>query len=272
MGTTLAYYDGAGHAWSAAVALVVALLIQIGTNYCNDYADYLKGADTAERTGPVRATQAGWVTPQAMRNATIWVFAGAALASTYLIFRGGPWLALVAIISIGAGIAYTVGRYALAYLGLGEVFVLIFFGPVALAGTYYVQTLTLPLYVIIFGLVPGGLSCAILAVNNLRDIEQDRKAGKRTLAVRYGAGFARTEYTACVLLPLIGGPLGLWWGADWPAATGWLIGVTVLAWPPLRTVWSGATGAALNPVLGQTGNVLLAFAISFTFLAILLTV
>jgi len=269
MGTALAYYDGAGHALSAGVALLVAVLIQVGTNYCNDYADFQKGADTAERIGPVRATQAGWVTPQAMKRVTVWTFAMAALAASYLIIRGGPWLALVAIASIGAGVGYTVGRYALAYIGLGELFVLVFFGPVALAGTYYVQTLTLPLHIVLLGLVPGGLSCAILAVNNLRDIEQDRKAGKRTLAVRFGAGFARIEYSVCVLLPLIGWPMGLRWGAGWPPIVWLLLGVLGLAWRPLHIVWSGATGATLNPVLGQTGKVLLALALSFTFLMIL---
>ncbi len=271
MGTALAYQDGGAHAGAALAALATGLGIQVGTNFCNDYADFKKGADTVDRLGPTRATQAGWVTPAAMLRATGLAFAAAALAALYLIARGGPWLALIAVASIGAGAGYTLGRYALAYIGLGEMFVLMFFGPVALAGTYYVQTLQLPARVIGVGLAPGALSCALLAVNNLRDIEQDRRAAKRTLAVRFGPRFARLEYQWCVWLALLGLPVYLWAAFDWPVTAGVLALLWLPARHPLRAVRQGGHGAALNQVLARTGHLLIGLSIGFTLLAICFT-
>ena len=251
--------------WGPALAAGAgAILIQIGTNFCNDYADFKKGADTAERVGPVRATQAGWVTPQAMLRATVLVFGLAALVGLYLVARGGWPMFWIALLSIASGIAYTAGPYALAYRGLGDIFVLIFFGPVAVAGTYYVQALEWSVPVIVSGLASGLLSCAILAVNNLRDVEQDRQAGKRTVAVRFGSNFARLEYVICLSLALLAVPAWLWLGGY---VSGTML-LTILAWPfawaPVRLVLGGAKGAALNPALGQTARVLLAFALLFT--------
>ena len=264
IGTAMAYGDGGFHALAAVAALLGALLIQIGTNFCNDYADFKKGADTEARIGPMRVTQAGLVTPEAMLRATVLVFALATCIGIYLVVRGGWPMFWIAVLSVVAGVAYTAGPYALAYLGLGEVFVLIFFGPVAVGGTYYVQTGQWPWYVTVAGIAPGLLSCAILAVNNLRDVEQDLVANKRTLAVRFGKRFARAEYLACVLgaVPLI--PLILWQG--FCKSPFLLLSILCLAagLQPIRTVWERVEGAALNPVLGQTARLLLLYALLFT--------
>jgi 1,4-dihydroxy-2-naphthoate octaprenyltransferase len=264
MGVAWALADQAFQWGPALAAAVGAMLIQIGTNFCNDYADFKKGADTSERVGPLRATQAGWVTPRSMLRATVLVFGMAALVGLYLVVRGGWPMFWIALLSIVSGVAYTAGPYALAYRGLGDVFVLIFFGPVAVAGTYYVQALEWSGPVFISGLAPGLLSCAILAVNNLRDVEQDRQAGKRTVAVRFGPGFARAEYVVCLALALLGVPAWLWWTGP-VSGTIWLTALTLLvALPPLRLILGGAMGAALNPALGQTARALLAFAVLFT--------
>ncbi len=265
MGTGLAIGAESAHLGAALAALCGALLIQIGTNYCNDYADFKKGADTADRIGPVRATQAGWVTPQQMAWAAGIAFGLAVLAASYLVYRGGWPIVMIMIVSILAGILYTAGPYALAYLGLGDIFVLVFFGPVAVAGTFYAQAGQWPLTIWLMGLAPGLISCAILAVNNLRDVEQDRQANKRTVAVRFGPAFARTEYVLCMGAGITIVPLLNFF--FWSETPGSLIPLLALisAYKPVVTVLRGTQGIALNPVLGQTARVLLIFALLFTF-------
>lgn len=218
VGISLAFQDGFFSWGYAAVTLGSALLIQIGTNLCNDYFDFLKGADTHERTGPVRVTQAGLIAPEQVRTAFIGAFTLAACLGLVLIWRGGWVIAGIGLLSIVSGIAYTAGPYALAYMGLGEVFVLIFFGPVAVVGTYYVQALRFSWTGFWAGIALGLLACAILVVNNLRDLEQDKKAGKNTLAVRFGPNFTNFEYVFCLLAPaLIAFYLKVW------AASGLLV-------------------------------------------------
>lgn len=263
IGVVLAWNDGLGHAPAALAALVGAILIQVGTNYANDYFDWLKGADTAERQGPRRAVQSGLVSPEAMRRATILVFALAILVGLYLVARGGWPIVVVGVASIACGVLYTGGPWPLGYRGLGDVFVLVFFGPVAVAGTYYVQALELDWRPIVAGLGPGLISVAILAVNNLRDRETDAKAGKRTLAVRLGVSFTRIQYTTCILLaclcPLVfiatgvaGGP-----GLLLPLFT------LLAAWPVHRTVWQHTDGTTLNRALADTGKLLMYYAVLF---------
>lgn len=263
MGTAMAYRDGGFHPVAAMCALVSALLIQIGTNYCNDVADFFKGADDASRKGPKRATASGLVTPRQMVVATVLVFALAAAAAGFLIWRAGWPLAVVGALSIASGVLYTAGPLPLAYLGLGDLFTLIFFGPVAVAGTYYVQTLSWSWMPVVAGLAPGLLSAAILTVNNLRDLEGDARAGKRTLAVRFGANFARWEYTLCifgaiavtfVVIRFMGGPIN--------AAVSAMVGFAAI--PAIRTVWSNASGEALNRVLAYTALLMLAHAMMFS--------
>jgi len=252
------------HALSFACALIGAILIQIGTNFANDYFDFVKGTDTAERIGPVRATQAGLIAPNTMRNAFIVAFALALIPGAYIIARGGWPFVLIGVVSIICGILYTGGPYPLGYLGLGDLFVLIFFGPVAVCGTYYLQALNLSWNVMIAGFAPGLLSVALLTVNNLRDIEQDRVGRKRTLAVRFGRGFARAEYVvsiavACVVIPLY---FALTLKDPWFVLVPLVSAVLAIA--PLRVVLTSRDGPALNGALASTGKLLLAFSLVFS--------
>lgn len=261
IGTALAAADGALHLPSALAALLAAVLIQVGTNYANDYFDFIKGADTSARIGPQRATQAGLVPPATMRIAFIAVFTLAMVIGLYLVWRGGWVIVAIGSVSIVLGVLYTATPFALAYTGLADLFVLVFFGPVAVAGTYYVQRLQITPEAIIAGLAPGLLSTAILTVNNLRDLPQDRRAGRRTLAVRFGASFARWQYAACLAgaaaVPLW---LCLRTGGHFYALTAILI--IVAAIPIIRKVFTTG-GAALNEVLAQTGKILLFFSVLF---------
>lgn len=258
LGTALAAVEGPLHLPSVLLCFAGALLLQIGTNYCNDLADFLKGTDK-DRIGPIRATQAGWVTPGQMKLATQLVFAAAALVCAGLVARAGWPLVLIGITSILAGVLYTAGPYPLAYLGLGDLFVLIFFGPVAVAGTTYVQTLTFAWTPIWLGFGPGLLSVGILIANNFRDLDGDRLAGKKTLAVRFGVTFTRLQYTVCLL---IAGLLP-WWVYPEGAMTGplrmlLLLGASLLVLIPIPFVWKHE-GRALNPLLARTARVLMGY-------------
>ncbi len=261
MGSALAAADGRFHLLSALAALFGAFSIQIGTNFCNDYADFVKGADTAERKGPARATQSGWISPAAMLRGTVLVFTLAAVLVGYLVQRGGWPVLLIGVLSIAFGALYTAGPKPLAYLGLGDLFVVLFFGPVAVAGTYYVQALEFNLPATVLGIGPGLLSTAILTVNNLRDVEEDEAANKRTLAVRYGPAFVRAEYAVCVLaagaLPL------LVWGFS-PNHLGAMLAGLILVpgWSAIRRIHE-LDGAALNPMLGRTAQLLLLYSVLF---------
>ena len=199
IGCAIAYKGQAFHLLAAAMAMLGAILIQIGTNFANDYFDFVKGADNEERVGPPRATQAGLITPKAMKKAFIITFALVIPIVLYLSYRGGWPLILLGGISILSGILYTGGPKPLGYIGLGDVFVLIFFGPVAVAGTEYVQSLNISHEAVLAGFASGLISTAILVVNNLRDKEGDAKVGKNTLAVRFGATFVRLEYSLCFI-------------------------------------------------------------------------
>lgn len=251
MGIAMACGDGGGHAPSALCALAAGLFVQIGANLCNDVADFAKGADGADRTGPLRATAAGLVSPAAMVRATVLAFVLAALAAVPLVIRGGWPLAAVGALAIASAALYTAGPKPLGYLGLGDLFSFVFFGPVAVAGTCYVQTLAWSWTPVAAGIAPGLMSVAILTVNNLRDREGDARAGKRTLAVRFGATFARAEYTVCIAgAALVACGLVRFLGA--PPASGLAALVLVPAIPALRAVWGRASGRALNPWLGYT--------------------
>lgn len=265
IGSAIAYHEAGKVHWPSFVcALIGAILIQIGTNFANDYFDYMKGTDTAERIGPTRATQAGLIKPETMRLAFIAAFALALVPGAYIIYRGGwPYLAIGAV-SIMCGILYTGGPFPLGYLGLGDIFVLIFFGPVAVCGTYYLHVLDLTRYVLIASLAPGLISCALLTVNNLRDVEQDRVGNKRTLAVRFGRGFARAEYvlciaTACAAIPVYFAVMS----RDY-----WFLAVPVLCAPvalsPLMAVMRSVEGPVLNNALASTGKLLLVFSFVFS--------
>ncbi len=263
LGTALAWGESVFHASSACAALIAAVLIQVAANYANDYYDYLKGADAGERLGPQRATQAGLVTPAQMRNATALVLALAALFGLYLIYRGGWPILLIGLLSMLFAVLYTGGPFPLGYIGVADLFVLVFFGPVAVAGTYYVQALYMPWPPILVGFAPGLLSVAILTVNNLRDVDQDRQAGKKTLAVRFGVGYARVQYLVCMVVALAVIPLGA------TLLTGRVLSCLALfalipASGCVKIVFTKREGAILNQTLAGTGKVLLLFSVLFS--------
>lgn len=192
--TFMAIEDNVFQFWPAFAALIGALLIQIGTNFANDYYDFKKGTDTEERLGPTRVTQAGLLSPREVMVGMWIIFGLAVLVGIYILMIGGWPIFILGILSILFGIAYTGGPYPLGYNGLGDIFVFIFFGFVAVGGTYYIQSgmITPQIY---WASVPIGLlATAILVVNNLRDLEQDQIAGKRTLAVRFGKKITQLEY------------------------------------------------------------------------------
>lgn len=200
MGSVIAFKQGVFNPLIFFLTVLFGLTIQVGTNFANDYFDFRKGADTESRKGPRRLTQSGLVTPATMKKATAITFGIAGLAAVYLVAQGGWVIGVLATLSIVLGYLYTGGPYPLAYLGLGDVFVLIFFGPVAVAGTVYLQTHELSSIAILAGLAPGLISTAILTSNNMRDIGEDRVAGKRTLPVRFGLTFGRIEYVCCLFV------------------------------------------------------------------------
>ena len=257
VGSAAAFAAGSFRWLPFLAALVGALLIQIGTNLANDYFDFRKGADTAERLGPVRVTQAGLLAPETVRNGMVVAFGAAALIGVYLIIVGGWPILVIGLLSIAAGVLYTGGPWPLGYNGLGDLFTFIFFGIVAVTATAYLHVGAVPPLAWAASIPVAMLVTAIIVVNNLRDIATDRAAGKRTLAVIIGARATRAEYVFFVigafLAPPIfwlGGLAGPWVMLAWLAAP--------LAITPLRTMLTGE-GRALNPALKGTARLHLAF-------------
>jgi 1,4-dihydroxy-2-naphthoate octaprenyltransferase len=257
VGTALAGAAGALRWDAALVALVCSGLIQIGTNLYNDYADFKKGADTSARLGPARATQRGWLRPGQVLAGAGLCFGLSVLLGGYLVALSGWPILVVGLLSVFFGYAYTGGPLPLAYNGLGEVFVMIFFGVVAVCGTYYVQADALSWPVLLASVPIGALASCILVVNNLRDHRSDAAAKKRTLAVMLGARAARWEYASFVVLaygaPLVAVLLGLggpWWLLPWLSLP--------LAAREVRAIFV-TDGAALNPHLGATARLELVY-------------
>lgn len=253
-GTGVAAYDGAwddwqGVWWKALLALVVSLALQVAVNYANDYSDGIRGTDD-DRVGPMRLVGSGAASPGAVKRAAFLAFAVAGAAGLVLAATTAWWLVAVGAVAVLAAWFYTGGSTPYGYLGLGEVMVFVFFGLVAVVGTTYVQTETWLWPALYAGIGIGALACAILVVNNLRDIPTDTVAGKRTLAVRLGDQRTRALYLLLVLAAAAA-------VVAVAAATSWcvLVGLAflVVALPGVRTVLGGATGPALIPVLQQTG-------------------
>lgn len=253
-GTGVAAFHGTASALPALAALVGALLIQVATNLANDYYDFVRGTDSQERVGPLRMTQAGIIAPEAMKRGMLAALAAALLVGMYLVWVAGWPIVVIGLASLACAVLYTGGPYPLAYHGLGDLFVFVFFGLVAVGGTVYVQALSWPADAVLAGVALGALNTAILVVNNLRDIPTDERAGKRTLAVRLGVGGTRVEYA--VLLGL--------------AAAVPVVGVVASAWPvlallplltaplclaPLRRVFGFTEASQLLPALGETSRV-----------------
>jgi len=262
VGTALAVSARQFHLIVFLATLACSLLIQIGTNFANDYYDFRKGADTAERLGPTRVTQSGIFTPRQVLLATGYTFALALLLGAYLVAVGGAPILAVGIFSILCGIGYTGGPFPLGYHGLGDLFVFVFFGLIAVAGTFYLQTGTVTLHVLL-ATVPVGLLCAnILVVNNLRDIDTDRAAGKRTLAVRIGREATRQQYMLFQLISYTI-PFTLWQtGASWDY-TFWLPLLTLPRAVRLSLYLVANQDRALNKALKGTAELHLRFGALF---------
>ncbi len=265
MGTALAIRSGEFHFLSAISALIGAMFIQILTNYANDYFDFFKGADKENRLGPVRATSAGWLTPKQMRICLIVLVILSLIPGAYLIYRGGIPILIIGVVSLVLAFAYTAGPLPLAYLGLGDIFVLIFFGPVAVLGTYYVQSLQVSLEGLLAGISAGCFSVAILTVNNYRDIDNDRNAGKRTLAVRFGKRFAEVEYGFALLVSVLVIPLLLTIVKNGQKDMLFLI-IFILPALYLVRAMVRLKGSELNLLLANTTKLLLAYSIVFSIL------
>jgi 1,4-dihydroxy-2-naphthoate polyprenyltransferase len=262
VGTAVAIHAGHFRALPFLAALIAATFIQIGTNFANDLFDFHKGADTAARLGPVRVTQSGLISPREVARAMGLAFGVAVLIGLYLVYVGGLPILLIGVASIAAGILYTGGPWPLGYHGLGDVFVFVFFGVVAVAGTYYVQAGAVSGTALAASVPVGLLVTAILIVNNVRDLETDRMAGKRTLAVRLGRRATRVQYAIVVVVAYVVPPL-LWLAhsASWLFWLPWL--TAPLAYRLIQTVSTRTGGPALNGALKGTGRLHLLFGILF---------
>ena len=260
---------GSAAAWAAGrfvpgalvAALLSSVLIQVGTNFANDLFDFKKGADTEKRTGPVRVTQAGLVTPTEIQRAMWLAFSLAVVAGLYLIYLGGWPILLVGLLSIAAGILYTGGPWPLAYHGLGDLFSFVFFGVVAVCGTYYVHTRDLSAAAFVASLPVAMIVTAILVANNLRDIETDRVAGKRTLAVRLGARMTQAQYIVLLALAYLI-PAGMW-AAGQLSGMFWLPWLTLPLAVRLVRIVLHEKGRGLIPALKGTGLLHLLFGLLF---------
>lgn len=277
IGVGFAVADGVFALGPALAALVGALLIQIGTNFANDYYDGVRGVDEPDRDGFTRVTAGGLIDPTHVRVAMIGAYGLALLLGVYIAYVGGLPILVAGLASVAAGLLYTGGPYPYGYYGLGDLFVFVFFGLVAVCGTYYVQavatlgtgpmpltipagTLTTP--VILAGVAAGSLATAILVVNNIRDRESDRDAGKRTLAVIIGYRWSRVEYTVLLAVPYLI-PVVLWASAGYHPAILAPVLTLPMAVVLVGTVWNHTDGAVLNPALERTGQLFAVYAFLF---------
>src|SRR6056297_1345212 len=276
VGAGLAWHDGVFALLPTLAAFVGAALIQIGTNFANDYYDAIQGADTEAREGFTRVTQSGLIAPDRVKRAMYLTFAAAIVIGSYLVYEGGLPILVIGLLSVVSGIAYTGGPYPLGYHGLGDLFVFVFFGVIAVMGTYYVQaaavladplSTTLPpetvTWVAFLASLPvAALSTNILVVNNIRDREEDSTTGKRTLAVRFGYRFSRLQFAGLAGLTYA---VPVWlWLAEGFGLTVLLPLVTLpIAAVLTRTIWTKTSGAALNPALETTGKLLAVHALLF---------
>ncbi|AHG04055.1 1,4-dihydroxy-2-naphthoate prenyltransferase [Halobacterium sp. DL1] len=275
VGTGLAVHAGLFAALPALAALVGAALIQVGTNFANDYYDAVQGADTDEREGFTRVTAGGLIEPERVKFAMYATFALAILDGTYLVYVGGLPIVVVGLASVASGIAYTGGPYPLGYHGLGDLFVFVFFGVVAVTGTFYVQavthladplTTTIPpgtvtTAALVASLPVAALSTDILVVNNVRDREEDATTGKRTLAVRFGYTASRVQFVALLALAYV---VPLWFYVEgYSAAVFFPLLSLPLAVSVTRTLLSRTDGEALNPALSRTGQLLAVYSALF---------
>ncbi len=260
VGSALACSQGTFRPLAFVAALVGSVFIQIGTNLSNDYSDARRGADTEDRLGPVRVTAGGLMPPKRVLVGTYVAFGVAVAAGAYLTAIAGWQLLLVGAASILAGVLYTGGPRPYGYEGLGEVFVFLFFGVVAVVGSYFVQTEELSWEAFALSVPVGLLASAILVVNNIRDVETDRRAGKRTLAVQLGRDRARGLFVAMIALSFLA-PVAIWLAGGLSAWVLLALLSAPLAVPLLRSVRTRTDGPALNDALAATGRLLAVFSL-----------
>lgn len=259
VGTAAAWREGKCDGAAAGLCLLFAVLVQIGTNFANDYYDFIKGADTATRVGPKRAVASGLIPPATMKGALRVVFAAAFLSGLGLIAWGGPWLLAVGVASILCGFAYTGGPFPLGYHGLGDVFVFVFFGLVAVCTTCFVQAGKVTLAAWLAAVPIGLLTANILVVNNYRDVDTDTVAGKRTLVVRFGRGFARAQYGLSLVIALLV-PL-IFFAYDRHVWSLLPLGVVPMAWSHFQRLSEKKSPSELIALLGDTGKLLSLYAL-----------
>ncbi len=261
LGCLIAFVNGEFRVLPAAALLSTALLIQIASNFANDVADFEKGADTDTREGPLRAVQAGLISAAQMKLATFLTLFLATATGSYLVYLGGFPILLIGLLALFFAWGYTSGPFPLAYLGLGEVFVMLFFGPTAVVGSYYVFGQHISIDAILAGFSTGSIACAILVVNNLRDRESDKVSNKKTLAVRFGEQFAEREYVAFLTLAALS-PL---FALLLPAATSSsaLGALYFLFAKRLIPRIYAERGQKLNDLLADTAKLLFVFAIFY---------
>jgi 1,4-dihydroxy-2-naphthoate polyprenyltransferase len=261
VGSAVAWHEGGFHLPTALVALLTALLLQIAANFANDAIDFKRGTDTEARVGPTRITAAGYVTYDQVMRATFLTLGLALLSGLYLVYRGGWPFLLLGAAALVCAFAYTGGPFPISYLGLGEVFVFLFFGLIAVTGTAYLQTGEFTALALAASIPSGAMNTGILIVNNYRDLEGDRVANKRTVAVRIGPEKTRVEY-AIMLVATMATPF-VFWAVGWLDA--WAL-LTILSWPLFWQLWrqiTTLTGPALNRTLGMTGRTSLVFSVLF---------
>lgn len=260
IGTAMAYANGSFLFWVFLFTFLTGIGIQISTNFANDLYDYLKGADTKERKGPTRATASGLLQVGQMKLATFLTMGVTAAFGSALIFRGGWMIGVLVAVALLLALCYTTGPFPLSYLGIAEIFVLVFFGPIASGFTYYLQTLNFAMKPFIAGLAPGLISCGLLIINNLRDIEEDRKSNKHTLVARFGIFFGKWEYATSLCLACI---IPLCFYQKHP-----LVLLCLLSLLPaailIRDVFKNSDPYFYNPILGKTGKILTLYTFIFS--------
>ena len=259
LGSALAFHDRSFHAFICVMTIFAAVLIQVGTNFSNDVYDYQKGSDREDRLGPTRATQSGLISPEKMKIA-MWVTFGLAIClGFYLAFIGGWPIVWIGLASIVAGITYTGGPYPLGYHGFGDLLVFIFFGLIAVPGTYYLQVGAVTELSFWMGAIMGMLSTAILVVNNLRDADTDKISGKNTLAVRMGKTFTKIQYSVLVLIPFLL-PVYIWFYYESELSLFLTIFALPISFYLIKEVFT-LKGRELNSVLICTVRLLFIFTI-----------
>lgn len=259
IGVTLSISQGHFDLLTFLFTLLTGMCIQIGSNLANDYYDFVKGADTKDRKGFMRVTQAGLVAPQVMKRAIFAIFLIAFICGCYLIWKGGMAIAAILAIYIALSVLYTAGPYPLGYLGLGDVLVFFLYGPGAVMITYYLQTGKLSQEAFLAGLSPGAFAMAILAINNTRDIEEDRLAGKKTLPVRFGKTFGKCQFIASFCLALF--PLFFFYSSH-PFSLLTLL-FLLPAIPLMRAMIQNQDPRLLNQLFSRTGQLLWLYTLLF---------